>query len=123
MPNYKTSYADQEAFITKDGSTVRELMHPSGQACTHQSLAEARVEPGCATRAHRHRASEEIYHFLGGQGRMRMGTVEFAVKAGDTVCIAPGTVHSLTNTGPDVLSLLCLCAPAYTHADTELLED
>jgi hypothetical protein len=53
----KQAYADIEAYVTKDGSEIRELMHPA-----------------------------------------RHG-----------------------NTGQQALRILCACAPAYAHQDTELL--
>jgi mannose-6-phosphate isomerase-like protein (cupin superfamily) len=52
---------------------------------------------------------------------MTLGSERFAVGAGDTVCIPPGTPHRLENTGSGELVLLCACAPAYSHEDTELL--
>ena len=123
MPIMKTSRNATDAYITKDGSTILELMHPDRHGCQNQSLAEAVVAPGAATLLHRHHSSEELYHVLSGQARMRLGSDEIEISIGDTVCIAPGTPHSLTNTGCTELRILCLCAPAYRHADTELLED
>lgn len=123
MPTTHTSYADLPAYITKDGSTIRELMHPALHASKHQSLAEAIIAPGATTLTHRHHLSEEIYHFTSGQGRMRLNESEFEVKAGDTVCIAPGTLHGLNNTGSGDLKVLCACAPAYSHEDTEICEE
>jgi mannose-6-phosphate isomerase-like protein (cupin superfamily) len=114
---------DRESFITADGSSIRELAGvPTGNAA-HQSLAEATVPPGRETIAHYHRTSEEIYLFTQGMGRMRLGDEEGAVRAGDTVVIAPGVPHKLFNTGPEPLVLLCCCSPAYSHEDTVLLED
>ena len=111
-----------QAFTTKDGSEIRELAGiPSGNA-KHQSLAEATVPPGGETEEHYHRASEEIYFFTHGSGRMRLGDDESEVAAGDTVVIAPGTRHKLWNTGTEPLQLLCCCAPAYSHEDTVLTE-
>jgi mannose-6-phosphate isomerase-like protein (cupin superfamily) len=80
------------------------------------------VPPGGETFEHFHRVSEEIYHFSSGTGRMRLGSEETAVRAGDTVVIAPGLKHKLWNTGEEPLVLLCCCSPAYSHADTVLLE-
>jgi len=40
----------------------------------------------------------------------------------DAIAILPGRKHKLWNTGPDVLKILCCCAPAYEHADTVLTE-
>lgn len=114
-------YDDQPAFITKDGSSVRELMHPKVHGNRRQSLAEARVDPGRATRLHRHRVSEELYHVTAGCGLLTLGDTRLAVAAGDTVAIPPGTPHRVENNGDEVLVILCCCSPAYSHSDTDLL--
>ena len=113
---------DVEPYPTKDGSTIRELMHPAVHGNAAQSLAEARVPVGARTRLHRHAQTEELYHITRGEGRMTLGGERFGVRAGDTVCIRPGTAHCIENTGLVELRLLCCCSPAYRHADTELLE-
>ena len=110
-----------EAFVTKDGSVIRELMHPATQASRAQSLAEATLGPGTITVLHRHHASEELYFILEGSAEMTLDAKAFPVAAGDTVCIAPGTGHRIRNTGVTPLRLLCCCAPAYRDDDTELL--
>lgn len=108
-------------FITKDGSQIRELMHPLHHGNANQSLAEATVASGTATVLHRHRHSEEIYYFLTGEATMVRGDESFLVGPGDVVCIAPGTPHQLLNKGLEPVRLLCMCAPPYRHDDTELL--
>ncbi len=118
----KSAYSDITAFVTKDGSTIRELMHPTAHGNRQQSLAQAILAPGVATQLHRHHKTEEIYHFTSGSGRMRLGAEEFPVAVGDTVCIPPGTPHCLHNTGREPLQLLCCCSPPYSDADTELLQ-
>jgi len=117
----KTRYAAVPAFITKDGSEIRELMHPATHGNQHQSLAEAIVEPGAHTRLHRHHLSEELYHITGGRGRMTLEEDSFDVETGETICILPGTPHCIANTGTEPLRILCCCAPPYAHEDTELL--
>ena len=47
----------------------------------HQSLAEATLEPGGETAEHYHPRAEEIYYFVAGQGRMRLGDDEDASRA------------------------------------------
>jgi mannose-6-phosphate isomerase-like protein (cupin superfamily) len=118
----RTRYDACTPFVTKDGSTVRELMHPAAHGNAAQSLAEAVVAPGAATLLHLHRTSEELYSFTRGEGEMRLGQECFAVRAGDTVCIPPGTAHALRNTGSEPLVVLCSSSPPYSHGDTELLE-
>ena len=117
-----TRYRDIKAFITKDGSEIRELMHPSRHRVRHQSLAEATVLPGHETLLHKHRQTEEIYYILQGRGRMTLGDEEFDVAPGDTICIAPDTAHKIFNTGESLLKILCACAPPYSDGDSELLQ-
>lgn len=117
-----TRYADIRPYDTKDGSEIRELMHPAAHGNAHQSLAEARVLPGARTRLHRHHASEELYHVTAGSGIMTLGDERLRLQAGDTVCIPPGTAHCIENDGAEPLAILCCCAPAYRHEDTELLD-
>ncbi len=49
------------AYRTKDGSLIRELMHPDRHGNARQSMAEAIVAPGGTTLLHRHGETEEIY--------------------------------------------------------------
>jgi mannose-6-phosphate isomerase-like protein (cupin superfamily) len=53
---------------------------------------------------------------------MTLGGERFAVAAGDTVLIPPGTPHRVEALGHEPLRILCACSPAYSHDDTELLE-
>ena len=108
------------AFRTADGSAIRELAgpQPSSGPSAHQSLAEATIAPGGETAEHYHPQTEEIYYFVAGSGRMRLGEQEGTVAAGDCVVIAPGTSHKLWATGAEPLVLLCCCAPPYSDADT-----
>jgi mannose-6-phosphate isomerase-like protein (cupin superfamily) len=114
----KANLDERDAFITADGSSIREVAHPAWTPARRQSLAEATVEPGGETAEHYHPQTEELYYFVAGEGRMRLGNDEAAVRAGDCVVIPPGTRHKLWNPGPARLVLLCCCAPAYSDDDT-----
>jgi len=116
-----TRYANQPPFETKDGSEIRELMHPAVHGNRRQSLAEARVSPGQTTSLHRHKVSEELYHVTAGEGLMTLGNARFSIGRGDTVAIAPDTAHCVHNPGPATLVILCCCSPPYSHDDTELV--
>lgn len=118
----RSRLSDVPAYITKDGSEIRELLHPSTHAVRNQSLAEAVIPPGTTTLLHRHRQSEEIYHVTRGQGLMTLGDARFAILPGDSILIPPGTAHCVSNQGDAPLHILCCCAPAYAHEDTELLD-
>ena len=108
-----TSVEGVEAFVTKDGSTIRELHHTQVQ-----SLAEATLEVEQATERHYHRAAEETYFVLKGQGRMEVDGDVTHVRPGDAVLIPAGAWHQLENNGTSELRILCSCVPPYSHDDT-----
>lgn len=117
----KTTYTSIPCYTTRDGSLIRELMHPSQHGNRAQSLAEATVHPGEETLLHKHLRTEELYHVTAGEGEMTLGEERFSVGVGDTVHIAPGTAHCIRNIGSGPLKILCCCAPAYSHDDTIVL--
>lgn len=107
-----------EAFITKDGSEIRELLAHRNSCIREQSLAEARLSPGAKTAAHFHRLTEEIYYIVQGTGTMTIDGEKREVGPGDAIAIPPGAVHQILNSGSETLAFLCCCAPAYEHDDT-----
>jgi mannose-6-phosphate isomerase-like protein (cupin superfamily) len=108
-----TSLESAEPFVTKDGSTIRELHHTE-----QQSLAEATLEPGEATERHYHARSEEIYFVLKGSGRIEVDGAVRTVRPGDAILIPAAAWHTLENDGTSELRILCCCAPPYSHDDT-----
>lgn len=117
----RTTYGNLSAFITKDGSIIRELMHPSVHGGKNISLAEAVIPAGTETLLHIHSETEEIYHITSGRGYMTLGDDQFEVFPGDTILIPPKTPHRIQNTGSDDLKILCCCSPPYSHADTKIM--
>ena len=114
---------DVPAFITKDGSEIRELLAHRNSAIRNQSLAEARLPAGASTQEHFHPRAEEIYFITHGIGRIRIEGEWRDVKPGDAIAIPPGKKHKLWNTGTETLRLLCCCAPGYEHSDTIITEN
>jgi mannose-6-phosphate isomerase-like protein (cupin superfamily) len=113
---------DVPAFVTKDGSEIRELLAHRNSCIRRQSLAEARLPEGGATTPHLHPETEEIYYVLEGRGVMRIEQETREVGPGDAIAIPPGLVHTIRNSGSETLRFLCCCAPAYEHTDTVLCE-
>ena len=109
------------AFITMDGSEIRELLAHRNSCIRNQSLAEARIAVGLATQAHYHPNTEEIYFILEGSGSMVIDGETRQVGPGDAIAIPPGAIHNITNVGQVELRLLCCCAPGYEHDDTVLI--
>ena len=103
---------DATPFVTKDGSTIREYFHTE-----RQSLAEAALGPGGATRRHYHARSEEIYLVVEGAGELEVDGDRREVAAGDAILIPSGAWHELS-AGADGVRLLCCCVPPYSDDDT-----
>jgi mannose-6-phosphate isomerase-like protein (cupin superfamily) len=106
------SLREAEPFVTKDGSTIRELHHTP-----MQSLAEASLEPGQGTQRHYHARSEEIYLITDGGGVLEVDGESGEVRPGDAIRIPPGARHELV-AGLNGARLLCMCSPPYSHDDT-----
>jgi mannose-6-phosphate isomerase-like protein (cupin superfamily) len=117
----KIRYFDIQSYVTKDGSIIRELMHPDIHGNVSQSLAEAIVPIGGITIVHKHLKSEEIYHITQGHGVMFLNGEKVEVEIGDTIYIPIGAAHKIQNTGKEPMKILCCSCPAYSHGDTELL--
>ena len=114
--------AEVEAFTTKDGSEIRELLAHRNSGIRNQSLAEARIAPGGSTQEHFHPKAEEIYYIMAGEGEMRIEAERRTVRPGDAIAIPPGKRHKIWNRGKETLKFLCCCAPAYEHDDTVMTE-
>ena len=83
------------AFMTKDTSTIREILAPRNSSIERQSLAEATLPPGAMTQAHYHPNTEEIYHILSGGALMRIEGDERSVVPGDGIAIPAGSPHQI----------------------------
>ena len=117
----RQTYDSVTPYITRDGSEIRELMHPNVQGNKNQSLAEATIPIGGKTLRHKHLLTEELYHITQGHGLMHLSDQSFEVFVSDTICIEPETEHCIENIGSEDLVVLCCCSPAYAHDDTVLV--
>ena len=114
------SAARAEAFTTLDGSTIRVVLDAELGGAANQSLAEATLAPGGATRRHYHAETEEIYVLLAGAGEMEVDGERTRVGPGDAILIPPGAPHQIRADSDAELRFLCCCAPAYRDEDTFL---
>lgn len=111
-----TQFPLPKAYVTKDGSLIRELVHPLFAPGLGMSLAEAVVEAGAGTEAHFHTSFDEIYYCLEGAGVLHVNGEPLPFSPGAYHLMSKGTVHFLTATTR--LRVLCVCCPAYSHEET-----
>ncbi len=102
---------------TPHGSEIRPLADRTTSPIERCSLAEEELPPGSAVAPHYHLETEEIYYILRGAGEMIIDAERRAVAAGDAVFIPRGAIHSLINTGAEMMTILLVCGPAYTRDD------
>ncbi len=60
---------------------------------------------------HSHRANEEMFFVLEGEGEVRIGTATYPIKAGDAICCpagGPETAHQIVNTSKGELKYLAV---------------
>jgi mannose-6-phosphate isomerase-like protein (cupin superfamily) len=117
-----SSYREIDAFVTLDGSEIREWAGAVSAPARNQSLAEATIQVGAATTEHYHRTTEELYLITEGRGRLVLDGESRELQIGDCALIPPRAVHKITNTGDGPLRIVCACAPAYSDGDTVLTE-
>ena len=109
-------------YETLDGSLVRELVRPERGGSRNVSVAEAVIQPGQSTRSHAHSLSDEIYFVLSGEGVVMLGAKSCTVEPGSCLLLPAGQAHSARCGGPQALRILCICAPPYTHEQTNFCD-
>jgi mannose-6-phosphate isomerase-like protein (cupin superfamily) len=108
---------DCPEFVAQDKAIAREILSPRKSLVRNQSLAEITVRPGISILEHYHKAAEELYYILKGEGQMFIEGEERTVGVGDAIVILPGQRHKITNRGEVDLVMLVTSAPSYDDAD------
>ncbi len=100
---------DDAVELDLPGRRSREIVSGAAGADSTLRLVEIAVpEPGAGPRApHWHHDREELIHILDREGITWVEGVEFVMRTGDTIRIAPGERHVTRNTGDSPLKLLC----------------
>ncbi len=109
VKNVNSKEVVSTTYIAHDGAIARMILTPD-ELNEIGFLAFAAIPPGNAISPHVD-PMEEIYFVLKGKGRMLVGEDERDVETGDAIVIPKGNLHSLANTGDDVLHLLVIAAP------------
>jgi|Deesub1362B_J571_1020462.scaffolds.fasta_scaffold06111_2 UTP--glucose-1-phosphate uridylyltransferase len=71
-------------------------------------LSLTKLFPGKATSGHYHEDSEEVYYFLSGRGKIKLGEEVHEAQAGDIFTVPKDTFHQVINTGDDVLKFIAV---------------
>ena len=73
-------------------------------------LTVHRLQGGLQGDYHDHEATEQVYYFLSGKGRMKIDGQMYDVREGDAVHIPPKIKHQIFNGGDDWIEHLIISA-------------
>lgn len=96
-----------ETYTLIDNTTLNNLV-----------VSKTILHPGKNTNGHNHIGQEEVYHFISGEGYIRLGIkpylttslsdVKYNIQPGDIVLIPDGHFHKVFNTGLEDLVFVCV---------------
>lgn len=75
------------------------------------TISRYKVDVGDTVSLHVHTGKAEYWVIVAGEGQVRLGDQEMAVKEGDVIVTPPEVPHALHNTGTVVLDFLNLVQP------------
>ncbi len=88
------------------------LLDEEGQRSRHASLTRLEATATAGVPEHQHEESAEVIFIEAGEGRMRVGDQNVAVRPGTFVYIPPRTPHAFQPTGNSELRAMQVYAPA-----------
>lgn len=105
---------DEADYQMNDDGPFKERYFPVSDKIGAQKLGYNVVilEPGFKVCPfHNHHINEEMFYILSGEGTLRFGSEEYAIKTGDIIACPPGgsdVAHQIINTGEEPLKYLCV---------------
>ena len=114
-----------DAFGGKYPGEMRFLTQPLGNrqvAVTHRKMPPG--SGGKGSYGHRHKTQEEVYFVISGTLEFKLGDEVIDVPAGSAVRVAPDTVRSVWNEGPEDAALVIVSTRVDdVRDDVDLVED
>ena len=86
---------------------TRQILIGSGENSPHFHMRYFAVQPGGHTSLDRHNHDHGVY-VLHGQARLRLGSGEYELNAGDVVYIPGNEVHQFFTSGNEPFGFLCV---------------
>jgi mannose-6-phosphate isomerase-like protein (cupin superfamily) len=93
------------------GALSKPLVRPE---TTGSRLIDYRIstyQPMAYVERHVHKVQEQIYHILDGEALMELDDEKRVVRKNDIIFVAPGTWHSIQNTGFGDLTFIVATTP------------
>lgn len=94
-----------------DGFTVAKVATPTTVGAAYCQVGYDTLEPGKATRLHKHVGSEEVWYIVKGRGYIVADTERVPCKRGDFLFVPPNVPHCIVNTGKTPMVYVAIMAP------------
>ncbi|UYQ92370.1 cupin domain-containing protein [Chitinophaga horti] len=80
------------------------------------SVIQERMPPGTTEQLHLHEKSRQVFYILSGSAQMEMEGTPFTLRTGDSISVAPGQAHKISNNGAEDVHFLVISSPK-SHGD------
>ena len=117
-------------YYTYDSCESIEVPAPFGRTITPMFMGDDKVitesnfsihmtewQPGCQVDNHTHESSMEAMYCISGTGVAQVNGVEYPFYPGAMIVAPPKVTHQITNTGTQLLRVLCVFSPPWTGED------
>ena len=116
--------ADRKAFIRNiaevpwlefpnhfGGALSKPLVMPETAGSKHLDYRISMYQPKAYVEKHSHKVQEQVYHVIEGEGLMHVDGKDHLMRKHDYICLPPGCVHAITNTGLVDLVFIVVTSP------------
>ncbi|SFI14087.1 cupin domain-containing protein [Albimonas pacifica] len=93
------------------GALSKALVHPTTTGAQKIDYRISTYQPMAYVKRHVHKVQEQVYHVLDGEGLMEIDGVTRVVRKHDVVFLAPGSWHSIQNSGLGDLTFIVVTTP------------
>lgn len=93
------------------GALSKALVHPDTTGSRQLDYRISTYAPMAYVKKHQHKAQEQIYHVLEGEGLMEIGDEKRVVRTHDVIFLPPGVPHSIQNSGLGNLTFIVVTTP------------
>jgi mannose-6-phosphate isomerase-like protein (cupin superfamily) len=86
------------------------------------SVKQEKMPAGTSEKLHFHKAAEQFFYILKGEAVLYINEDKFLVKQGESISIAPGSRHFISNESPEEIEFLVISNPPTDQDRIEIKE-
>ena len=109
-------------FATVDWGRVAALCNPEGAGAKRLTILNAKMYPGKGHDFHKHAEQEEVILVVSGKVEQWLENEKRVLGPGDSVFIAPNTVHASFNVGDSEAHIVAIFGPSVGVNGLEMID-